>query len=131
MDGLPTGVVSFVLTDVVGSTELWERAPEEMAVALERHDELVRVAVTAEGGVVLRTKGEGDSTFSVFARASDAVRAAYRLQRAMRTERWPAPAVIRVRAAVHTGEAVERDCDYFGPAVNRVARLAALPRAAK
>ena len=102
-----------------------------MAAALERHDEIVRTAITAEGGAVLKTKGEGDSTFSVFARASDALRAAYRLQRAMRTERWPAPATIRVRVAVQSGEAVEREGDYYGPAVNRVARCAASPRAAR
>jgi class 3 adenylate cyclase/DNA-binding CsgD family transcriptional regulator len=120
---LPTGVVSFVLTDVVGSTGLWERAPDVMAVALARHDELVSMAVVAEGGTVVKSRGEGDSTFSVFNRASDALRAAHRLQAAMRAESWPPAAVVRTRAAVHTGEAVERDGDYFGPAVNRVARL--------
>ena len=120
---LPTGVVSFVLTDVVGSTELWERAPDAMAVALARHEELVTAAVDGAGGTVLKPRGEGDSTFSVFTRATDALRAAHRLQVAVRAEEWPAAAVIRIRAAVHTGEAVERDGDYFGPAVNRVARL--------
>jgi class 3 adenylate cyclase len=123
MVGLPTGVVSFVLTDVVGSTELWERAPEAMAAALARHDEIVRAAVDATGGTVLKARGEGDSTFSVFARATDAVRAADRLQRALRDERWDPEAVLHVRVAVHTGEAVERDGDFLGPAVNRVARL--------
>jgi class 3 adenylate cyclase len=120
---LPTGVVSFVLTDVVDSTALWERAPDEMTVALARHEELVTAAVDGAGGTVLKARGEGDSTFSVFTRATDALRAAHRLQAAVRAERWPAAAVIRVRAAVHTGEAVERDGDYFGLAVNRVARL--------
>jgi class 3 adenylate cyclase/DNA-binding CsgD family transcriptional regulator len=115
--------VTFVLTDVVGSTELWETVPDAMSVSLARHDEIVAAAVSAAGGVLLKTKGEGDSTFSVFARASDGVRAAYRMQRALREETWPAEAAIRVRAAVHSGEAVERDGDYFGPAVNLVARL--------
>ena len=123
MGGLPTGVVSFVLTDVVGSTALWERAPEAMAAALARHDELVSEAIGAAGGTLLKPRGEGDSTFSVFTRASDAVRAAHRLQAAIRAEPWPADAVIRARVGVHTGEAVERDGDYLGPAVNRVARL--------
>ena len=80
-------------------------------------------AIEGEGGTVLKPRGEGDSTFSVFTRATDALRAAHRLQVAVRAEEWPAAAVIRTRAAVHTGEAVERDGDYFGPAVNRVARL--------
>jgi DNA-binding NarL/FixJ family response regulator/class 3 adenylate cyclase len=120
---LPTGVVSFVLTDVEGSTELWERAPNAMADALARHDQLVTEAVVAEAGALLKPRGEGDSTFSVFTRASNAVRAAHRLQAAIRAEAWPPEAVIRTRVAVHTGEAVERDGDYLGPAVNRVARL--------
>ena len=69
---LPTGVVSFVLTDVVGSTELWEKAPSAMAAALSRHDHLVSEAMAAEGGTLLKARGEGDSTFSVFTRASNA-----------------------------------------------------------
>ena len=120
---MPTGVVTFVLTDVVDSTRLWERVPGAMERALARHDEIVVGAVTAEDGSILRSKGEGDSTFSVFGRASDALRAAYRLQRAIRLEPWPVDAVIRVRVAVDTGEAIERDGDYLGSAVNRVARL--------
>jgi predicted ATPase/class 3 adenylate cyclase len=120
---LPTGVVSFVLTDVVGSTELWEKAPNAMDAALARHDQLVTEAIVAEGGALLKARGEGDSTFSVFTRASNAVRAAHRLQAAIGAEAWPPDAVIRTRVAVHTGEAVERDGDYLGPAVNRVARL--------
>ena len=120
---LPTGVVTFVLTDVVGSTELWERAPNVMEKALVRHDEIVAAAVSAENGVLLRSKGEGDSTFSVFWRASDGLRAAYQLQRAMRLEPWPVGVEIRIRVGVDTGEAAERDGDYFGSAVNRVARL--------
>ena len=119
----PTGVVTFVLTDVVGSTELWDHAPDAMAAAIERHEEIVSEAVSGEGGLVLKTKGEGDSTFSVFVRTTDGLRAAYRLQRALRLERWPADAPLITRVAVHTGEAVERDGDYFGPAVNLVARL--------
>jgi DNA-binding CsgD family transcriptional regulator len=94
-----------------------------MADALARHDEIVGDTVEAAGGVLLKMRGEGDSTFSVFDRASVGVRAAYVLQRALQSERWPPGTEIRTRAAVHTGEAIERDGDYFGPAVNLVARL--------
>ena len=123
MAALPTGVVSFVLTDVVGSTELWEKAPTTMAAALARHDQLVSEAVVAEAGALLEPRGEGDSTFSVFARASNAVRAAHRLQAAIRAESLAARSGDQTRIAVHTGEAVEHDGDYLGPAVKRVARL--------
>ena len=112
-----------MLTDVVGSTELWDHEPDAMAAAIARHDEIVSDSVRGEGGLLLKAKGEGDSTFSVFARSTDGLRAAYRLQRALRLERWPAEATLSTRVAVHTGEAVERDGDYFGPAVNLVARL--------
>ena len=123
MGGMPSGVVSFVLADVVGSTELWERAPEVMAVARTRHEALVTAAVESEGGTLLKARGDGTSTLSVFTRATDALRAAHRMQVAVRAEEWPAPAVMCTRVAVDTGEAVERDGDYFGPAVNRVGGL--------
>jgi class 3 adenylate cyclase len=120
---LPTGVVTFVMTDVVSSTALWERAPGSMDAALRRHDRLVAAAVAAEHGVLLKSRGEGDSTFSVFTRATDAVRVAYRLQQALQTERWPSRVTIAVRVGIHTGEAYERGGNYFGPTVNRTARL--------
>jgi DNA-binding CsgD family transcriptional regulator len=120
---LPTGVVSFVLTDVAGLTDSWARAPEATALALARHDELVSTTTIAEGGTLLQARGEGDSTLSVFTRATDAVQAAYRLQAAVRAERWPAAAVLRTRAAVHTSEATGRDGDDVGPAVDRLGQL--------
>ena len=123
---LPSGVVTFLLTDIVGSTETWEAHPAAMDVALRRHDALVAEAVEQGGGVVLKNKGEGDATLSVFRRASDAVSTAARLQHDIQAEAWPDPLALRVRMAVHTGEANERDGDYFGPAVNRAARIRSL-----
>ena len=120
---LPSGVVTFLLTDVVGSTRLWDANPTDMAQALARHDALLRSAVETYGGTLLKARGEGDSTFTVFRRATDAVAAARAAQRALASEAWPAGAALEVRMALHTGEAIERDGDYFGPAVNRVARL--------
>ena len=126
---LPAGVVTFLLTDVAGSTALWESDPDGMAVALARHDEIVGHAVREAGGTLLKSKGEGDSTFSVFLRASDAVAAADRLQHDLAATAWPAGLDLRVRAAVHTGEPLMRDGDYYGPAVNRAARLRAVATA--
>jgi predicted ATPase/DNA-binding SARP family transcriptional activator len=120
---LPSGVVTFLLTDIEGSAELWDDAPDAMADALARHDTLIRSALDPHGGVLLKARGEGDSTFSVFARATDAVAAARVIRQTLTAEAWPAAAQIRVRIALHTGEALERDGDYYGPAVNRVARL--------
>ena len=94
-----------------------------MEAALARHDELIANAIAAHGGVLLKARGEGDSTFSVFVRATDAVRAAHAAQLALVSEPWSSEASLAVRFAVHTGEAIEHDDDYFGPAVNRVARL--------
>ena len=79
--------------------------------------------MSTHGGHLLKSRGEGDSTFSVFRRPSDAVRAAIEAQRALTAEPWPPSAELSVRIAVHTGEAIDRDSDYFGPAVNRAARL--------
>src|SRR5262249_55200998 len=123
---LPTGVVTFLLTDIEGSTQLWEAQPAAMAAALRRHDEIVGAAVANAGGVLLKARGEGDSTFSVFARSTDAVAAALAARDALLDEPWPDPIDLSVRFAVHAGEAVERDGDFYGPAVNRAARLRAI-----
>jgi predicted ATPase/class 3 adenylate cyclase len=119
----PTGTVSFLFTDLEGSTAAWERAPSAMPGLLARHDLLVRAAIDRHGGHVFATGGDG---FAVaFPGAGRAVGAAVDAQRAIRAEPWPAELPMRVRMAINTGEADERDGDYFGPCVNRAARLMA------
>jgi DNA-binding SARP family transcriptional activator len=125
---LPSGVVTFVLSDIEGSTRLWEGDAEGMARALELHDELLAGAIAAHRGHLLKSKGEGDSTLSVFRRASDGIAAAAEIQAALAGAAWPTGLELRARVALHTGEAHEREGDYFGPAVNRAARLRALAR---
>src|SRR5438093_2695050 len=83
---LPTGTVTFLFTDIEGSTRLWEQHPEAMRRALARHHTLVATAIEERGGVVVKSRGEGDSVFAVFARATDAVTAACALQHAFATE---------------------------------------------
>ena len=123
MAELPGGTVTFVLTDVEGSTALWEEAPEAMRTALARHDALFEAAVAQHRGVHIRPRGEGDSRFAVFASAPDAVAATLAIQEAFAAEAWPTPRPIQVRIGVHTGEAQLREGDYYGSAVNRCARL--------
>src|SRR5262245_30738245 len=120
---LPTGTVTFLFTDIEGSTRLWERHPDPMRAALVEHDALIEFLTAQHGGVVVRPRGEGDSRFCVFARATDAVTAAAVIQRALHAESWPPETPLRVRLALHTGEADLRDGDYYGSAVNRCARL--------
>jgi predicted ATPase/class 3 adenylate cyclase len=118
--------VTFLITDVEGSTRLWDKHREQMQAALEAHDAIIRGAVAAGGWYVFATGGDG---FCVaFQRASDALQAVLAAQMDVHEHDWPAAAVLKVRMALHTGEAVERDGDYFGAAVNRVARLAGLAR---
>src|SRR4051794_38394946 len=126
MAALPTGTVTFLFTDVEGSTRLWERNPEQMRRALARHDEIIEALVAQREGVVVRPRGEGDSRFAVFPRASNAVAAAAAIQQELHAEPWPAETPLRVRMALHTGEADLRDGDYYGSAVNRCARLRAI-----
>ena len=114
------------MTDVETSTRLWEANPDVMGAAVERHDALIAAAVERNDGVLIRSKGEGDSTFSVFAKASDAVAAAVDAQRALQSEAWPRDLDIRVRAALYTGAAELRDRDYYGTTPNRAARLRAV-----
>src|SRR6476619_5832139 len=123
---LPTGTVTFVFSDIEGSTQRWEQHPEPMRVALARHDQLIETLVEQHAGVVVRPRGEGDSRFAVFPRASDAVAAAAAVRQALHQEPWPADTPLRVRMALHTGEADLREGDYYGSAVNRCARLRAV-----
>jgi predicted ATPase/class 3 adenylate cyclase/DNA-binding CsgD family transcriptional regulator len=119
---LPTGTVTFLLTDIEGSTGLWERQPELMQDAISRHDLLLRLAVEQHGGSVVKTTGDG--LHAVFVSAPDAVKAALAGQRALKVETWdPAVGSLLVRMAIYTGTAEQRDGDYYGPAINRVSRL--------
>ena len=121
-------LITFVLTDIEGSTRIWEQEPEAMALALERHDRIFDEVIEAHDGVHVRPRGEGDSRFAVFAEALDAVTAALAIQRAFVAEGWPTRRPIMVRIGLHTGGAQERDGDYYGPEVNRCARVRSLAR---
>ena len=120
---LPDGIVTFLMTDVVESTPLWLRSRAQMYVAMKRHDQLLTQAIEANNGVVLKERGEGDSFFAVFLRATDALSAAVEGQRALQAEPWPDGIPISVRMAILTGEADADDGDYRAPAVNRCAKL--------
>ena len=119
MGQLPTGTVTFLFTDIEGSTRLWEADPEAMHEALARHDAILRACVERHEGFVFATSGDGFA--AVFARPTDAVAAAASAQVDLNS-----PTLPRVRMGVHSGEAHERDGDYFGPTVNRSARLMAI-----
>jgi predicted ATPase/class 3 adenylate cyclase len=121
---LPSGTVTFVFTDIEGSTQRWERDRAAMEEAVRRHDAVVGAAITGCGGHVFKTVG--DAFCAAFSRAQDAVAAALAVQRALAAEDFSAVGGLHVRVAIHTGSSDERNNDYFGPAVNRVARLLAL-----
>ncbi|MFY9615612.1 MAG: adenylate/guanylate cyclase domain-containing protein [Candidatus Dormiibacterota bacterium] len=125
LESTAAGTVTLLLSDVEGSTRMWERSPMAMQQALARHDQIVAGTVEEHGGTLVKTRGEGDSTFSVFTDANEAVAAALDLQRRMHEEDWPSQATIRIRVAVHTGQAERRTDDYYGPTVNRCARIRA------
>ncbi len=120
---LPSGTVTFLFTDIEGSTKLWEQHPQAMPAALARHEALLHQAIGARSGVVVKSTGDG--MHAVFARATDAVHAALAAQRSLAAEAWGPIGLLRVRMALHTGVTEERDGDYFGPPLNRVARLLA------
>jgi predicted ATPase/class 3 adenylate cyclase len=126
MRTLPTGTITLLFTDIEGSTKLWEGHPDIMRKALVRHDVLATSVIEQYKGQLVKSRGEGDSLFAVFSSARDAVAAAYSLQRAFLAEPWPPETPIRVRMALHTGEADLQENDYYGPAVNRCARLRAI-----
>ena len=112
---------TFLFTDLEGSRRLWEQYPESMKKALARHDAVLLAAISANNGHVVKRTGDG--VHAAFVDASDAVRAAIGVQRALGAESWDDIDLIRVRIGIHTGPAEVRDGDYYGTAVNRAARL--------
>jgi WD40 repeat protein/class 3 adenylate cyclase len=124
MSGLPSGTVTFLFTDIEGSTRLLRRLGERYADVVGHHDRVVRAACAGHGGREVNT--QGDAFFVAFPRAGDAVAAAVQVQRALTEERWPEGAGVRVRMGLHTGEPVVGPTDYIGLAVHRAARICAL-----
>jgi predicted ATPase/class 3 adenylate cyclase len=118
---IPSGTLAFLFTDIEGSTQRWEATREAMQEAVERHEAVVRAAVERHRGYVFKTVG--DAFCCAFATAADALGAAVAIQSALGAEDFSAVGGLAVRIGVHVGSAQERDGDYFGPAVNRVARL--------
>jgi WD40 repeat protein/class 3 adenylate cyclase len=123
---LPTGVLTFCFTDIVGSTGLWESDPTAMSKALVLHDTTIATAVERHGGRLIDAMGEGDSTVSVFDSPTRAVDAAIDLTRALAAVSWPPGLAIRARVALHTGEADFRDGSYYGTTLNIAARVRGL-----
>ena len=117
----PSGTVTFLFTDLEGSTRLWQEHPDAMKTALARHDEILRQAVTEHDGHVVKTTGDG--IHAVFGAARDALDAAVAMQLELGAESFGETGPLRVRIGVHTCETQYRDGDYFGSEVNRAARL--------
>jgi predicted ATPase/class 3 adenylate cyclase len=120
---LPTGTVTFLFTDVEGSTRIAQAAGDDWPALLAEHDRLVREAITVNAGVVVKT--EGDGFFAAFSAARDAVVAAADAQRALADHEWPAGRRFRVRIGLHTGLGTLGGDDYVGIDVHRAARIAA------
>jgi predicted ATPase/class 3 adenylate cyclase len=120
----PGGTVTFMFTDIEGSTRAWEEHPQSMRAALRRHDRLMRDAVAAGDGYVFKTVG--DAFCVAFSDPATAISCAVDAQRRLTAERWPTENPLLVRTALHSGSCEEREGDYFGPTVNRVARLVSL-----
>ena len=121
MAELPSGTVTFLFTDIEGSTRLWDEHPDAMRDALVSHDEMLRVAIESHDGHVVKSTGDG--IHAAFAAADAGVAAAIAAQRALNGAEWGATGPVRVRMGLHTGVASLRDGDYFGGTLNRAARL--------
>jgi predicted ATPase/class 3 adenylate cyclase len=121
MAELPAGTVTFLFTDVEGSTRLWQEHPDAMPGAMARHDEIVRSAIESHGGRVVKTTGDG--FHAAFATSHEALLGAVDAMRSIDAEPWDQVGPLRVRMGLHTGEAGQRDGDYYGQSLNRAARL--------
>jgi class 3 adenylate cyclase len=116
-------VITFLLTDVEGSSRKWEQDSVAMRRALMLHDDIVAAGVERHGGRILTTHGEGDSLFAVFPLATGAAFAACEIQQMLNAQRWPNRLNLKVRMALHTGEA---GGDFRGRVANRCARVRSL-----
>src|SRR5260370_1231470 len=125
MAGLPEGTLTFMLTDLVGSTRAWESAPAAMREAMAAHDRIVDARLKQHHGTEVPSGRAGDSILAVFPRAADAATCALSLQRDFAAERWPAEINLEIRVALHSGEAELRQGQYHGQVLNRCARLLA------
>jgi predicted ATPase/class 3 adenylate cyclase len=119
----PEGAVTLLFTDIEGSTRRWEALPQAMASALQTHDTILRGTIERHSGYVFKTIG--DAFCAVFGDPLDALNATLDTQRALAGQPWGEVGHVRVRMALHSGTPEHRDRDYFGPPVNRVARLLA------
>jgi len=126
---LPSGTVTFLFTDIEGSTALWEQDRVAMAAAVARHMALLDAAIQAHGGIHFKTVG--DAVQAAFPTAPDAISAALDAQRSLLAEDWGELGPLRVRMAVHAGEAMVHDEEYQGPLLNRSARLLAIGHGAQ
>jgi len=117
-------VRTFLLTDIEGSTRLWQAHPDAMRAALAGHDALLRAAIEAAGGTAVKSTGDG--VLAVFDDAAPAVRAAVDAQRRLAASSWASVGPLRVRMAVNSGPAEQRGDDFFGPPLNQLARLLAI-----
>ncbi|MDP8959361.1 MAG: adenylate/guanylate cyclase domain-containing protein, partial [Actinomycetota bacterium] len=122
MPRLPTGSVTFLFTDIEGSTRLLQHLQEAFREVMEDHIRVIREAIAEAGGVEVRTMGDG--FFAVFPAAPDALAAAEAAQRALFAHRWPEDAQVRVRMGLHTGQGTLGGDDYLGLDVHRAARIA-------
>ena len=123
MAELQSGTITFLFTDIEGSTRLWEQHPEAMRDALARHDTLAAAVIELHAGTLVKSRGEGDSLFAVFGHPTDALAAACVLQQTLLSEPWPFETPLQVRMALHVAAAERREGDYYGPGVNRCARF--------
>lgn len=122
---LPSGTMTFLITDIEGSTRRWDRNPDEMREAMGIHDVVLGAAITAHDGMQVESGREGDSILAIFVRATDALACALQAQKQLTAQQWPAGADLHLRVAIHSGEAELRGGHYFGPAVYRCARVLA------
>ncbi|HEY1162960.1 MAG TPA: tetratricopeptide repeat protein [Candidatus Dormibacteraeota bacterium] len=122
---LPAGTVTFLLTDIEGSTIRWEADPSGMRAAMARHDSIIDEQLEVHRGIQVEAGREGDSILAAFGRAADAASAAIAIQSAFAAGPWPAGMGLGLRIALHTGEVELRGGHYFGPTIYRCARLLA------
>ncbi len=120
-----SGILTFLFTDLEGSTPLWERHPDLMQAVSARHDALLRAAFAAHGGQIVKTTGDGFHV--VFESPANGIASALAGQQAIAAETWPqAIGPLKVRMGLHAGEGQAREGDFYGPEINRAARLMAI-----